>query len=169
MEPAIMRIDRKTGDIGLRRPAGEASAPANAAAPVPSKPAGTAARLTSVDPGSTASYTAAAKRSASPDLTRMPSIEDLAQALHRGALARPLLRQSARPPVPTAGLVPSPSGQLDATVEHPTYGEYLREWLETSQPEAGRALLGLLRNALGDLREAISRSGGKSRSVRPTD
>jgi hypothetical protein len=99
----------------------------------------------------------------------MPAIEELAALLHQLVRANGLGRPDVQRRPPVTGLIRGPQSLPDATVEHPLYGGLLAEWLESHQPEPHRALLGLLRSGLNELRAAISRKGDKFQAPGPTD
>ena len=88
----------------------------------------------------------------------MPSVEELALRVEARQKLDGLDRPLRRPPL-TDGIQTGPDGRRDATPDHPLYGRYLAEWMETNRPDAGRALIGLFRSTLGELRAAISKSG----------
>jgi hypothetical protein len=103
------------------------------------------------------------------DGARMPSVEELALRLEGRQKLSGLDRPANRVSVPDSGVARTAEGRPDATVEHPLYGAYLKDWLESNRAEPGRALLGMFRSTLGELRTAISRNSGKSAPTRPTE
>lgn len=137
--------------------------------PAAAAAAGAASSMGAAHPAG-ARYTTAAKGpSGVAELTKLPSVEDLALALHARVEAADDLLRSPGNVVPVGELAEAESGRPDANASHPIYGSYLGEWLQDHEPEPGRALLGFFRSSLGELREAISRRSDKFKPAGPAE
>jgi hypothetical protein len=99
----------------------------------------------------------------------LASIDELGSLLHQLSLgAGGLLRGSAPAPLGQGASAAPAGGPVDVTAQHPVYGAYLGEWLETHRAQPGRALLGLLRTSMSELRASISRNGSRFKPAGPS-